>query len=126
MTNDDEAEILEELLEGHRPAVKQAMRAALRAINDEKRSPKDDYKSLATLGKALVGGGAPPVAIIISAVEASLSLLRYHRKKRRQRINRSRAKGMSAGLAAYQASKIASARGNARGAGKSRRRRYGR
>ena len=121
MTDDDE--LLEELLDGHRPAVKQAMRAALKVMNDEKRDPKEDYIQLAKLGHLLAGGAAPPVAVIISAVEAAISLLRYHRRARGKRINRSRISGMSAGLAAYRASKIASAKGNARGLGAARKRR---
>lgn len=101
---------LDELLEGHRPAVKAALRAAFAAAESDKNDPYDDYVTLKALGHMLAGGAPPPAAVIIAAVGAAVSLLRYAQKKRRKRINKSRRRGMSAGLAAYNANKAAERR----------------
>ena len=101
---------LEELLEGHRPEVKAAIRAAFAAAESNGNDPQHDYRALMQLGHLLAGGAPPPVAVIVAAVGAAVSLLRYTQRKRRKRINRSRKRGMSAGLAAYNANKAAERR----------------
>lgn len=100
-------EYLELLLEGHRPDVKRAIRAAFRAAESDKNDPRKDYEALMQLGNLLASGAAPPVAIVVAAVGAAVSLLRYTQRKRRKRINKSRRDGMSAGLSAYRASRLA-------------------
>ena len=105
MTNPE----LEDLMDGLRPDVKRAIRAAFEAAegdNDE----QHDYRALMQLGHLLAGGAPPPVAVIIAAVGAAVSLLRWQRRKRRKRINISRKNAMSAGMAAYRASKLAGRR----------------
>lgn len=102
-------EQLEELLEGHRPDVKRAIRAAFAAAEGDTNDPYDDFVALSKLGHVLAGGAAPPVAVIIAAVGAAVSLLRWQQKKRRKRINKSRRDGMSAGLNAARSSKFTSA-----------------
>jgi len=103
-------EYLEELISQHRPEVRAALRAAFAAAEGDN-DVTDDYAALAKLGHLLAGGASPPAAIIIAAVGAAVSLLRWQQRKRRKRINRSRRRGMRAGLAAYNASKLAGRRG---------------
>lgn len=99
-------EYLEELIKDHRPEVKAALRAAFAAAEGDQNDPYDDFVALSKLGHVLAGGAAPPVAVVIAAVGAAVSLLRWHQKKRRVRINKSRRDGMSAGLAAARSSKF--------------------
>ena len=100
--------------------VRLAIKAALRAA-EEDRDPKVDREELMQLGFMLMGGAVPTPAVIIAAVGASVSLLRWGVAKHKRRINKSRAAGISAGLAARASSKATSARAMSRGAGRARR-----
>ena len=97
-------EEVEELLEGHRPEVKRAVRAALSAIENDT-DPEDAALDLAKLGSTLAAGAKPSPAIIVAAIVAGIQLLKWGVKKRQRRIARSRARGTAAGLAAHRASR---------------------
>lgn len=88
------------------PHARAAIIAALNAV-EEDRDPKEDYRLLMRLGALLTGGIMPSPATIISAVAASVSLLRWVDKKRKRRNRRRARRGQKAGLAAYRASKLA-------------------
>lgn len=88
------------------PQARAAIIAALNAV-EEDRDPKEDYRQLMRLAHLLIGGAVPGPATIISAVAASVSLLRWADKKRKRRNRRRRRRGQAAGLAAYRASKLA-------------------
>ena len=103
-------EYLEELISQHRPEVRAALRAAFAAAESDDNDIQHDYRALMQLGHVLAGGAAPPVAVVIAAVGAAISFLRYTQRKRRRRINISRRRGMGAGLSAYQASRLAGRR----------------
>lgn len=102
------AEYLDYLIDGHRPEVQAAIRAAFAAAEDyDNDTTTDDITPILQLAQVLAFGGTPGVAAVVSAIGAAVGMLARGQRRRRRRIAVRRRNGMASGLMAYRASRLA-------------------